>query len=105
MSNPEDKKKRGNPQAQAFKALEKSVRAAVDQIQDLRTRLDQARGESREMQELLRKFTGGEEEPTRLLSRLKNLEEERKELLARVAKGKEGVERLLARIRFLEEQG
>jgi hypothetical protein len=57
------------------------------------------------MEQLLQKFTEGEEEPTRLLTRLRTLEEENQELLERMKKGKEGVERLLARIRFLEEQG
>ena len=57
------------------------------------------------MKELLRRFTEGEEEPTRLLSRLSDLEAQNQELLNRLKTGKEGVERLLARIRFLEEQG
>jgi CHASE3 domain sensor protein len=57
------------------------------------------------MRELLRKFTEGEEDPARLMTRLRTLESGNQELLDRLQKGKGGVDRLLARIRFLEEQG
>jgi hypothetical protein len=93
-----------NPEVQAFDQLEKAVSGAVQQLKVLRGRLDEAQEEGREMKEILRKFTEGEEEPSRLLSRLKALEAENRELLDRLKKGREGVERLLARIRFLEEQ-
>jgi predicted nuclease with TOPRIM domain len=77
----------------------------VAQLKDLRHRLDQAQEEGQETKELLRKFTQGEEDPARLINRLKQLEAENEELLERLKRGKVGVERLLARIRFLEEQG
>lgn len=105
MSNPEGKKKKGAPKDTAFDQLEEAVAGAVAQLTDLRVRLAQAQDESLEMKELLRRFTGGEEDPGRLLSRLSTLESEKQELLVRLKKGKDGVERLLARIRFLEEQG
>ena len=105
MSNPEGREKNGNSEVQAFDQLEEAVLGAVTQLKDLRSRLDQSQQEGQEIKELLRKFTEGEEDPTRLLSRLNELEAENQDLLERLKRGKEGVERLLARIRFLEEQG
>ena len=105
MSNQEDNGKKNGPDPKAFDRLERAVAGAVTQLSDLRNRLGEAQDEGLEMKELLRRFTEGEEEPTRLLSRLSDLEAQNQELLNRLEKGKEGVERLLARIRFLEEQG
>ncbi len=104
MSKKEDRWK-NNQDVEAFGELEAAVDSAVAQLNDLRSRLAEAEGEGLEMKELLRKFTEGEEEPGRLLTRLKSLESENAELIERLQRGKEGVERLLARIRFLEEQG
>ena len=104
MSNPEDKAKGPNVEAEAFDRLEEAVLGAVARLKELRSRLYRAQAEGREMKELLRQFTGGEEDPADLLQRLKDLETENQELAFRLKKGKEGVERLLARIRFLEEQ-
>lgn len=106
MSNPERKKrKRGTLQSEAFDQLEEAVTGAVGRLKELRNRLDEAQVEGGETKELLRKFTGGEEDPAVLVSRLRTLESENEELLTRLKMGKDGVERLLARIRFLEEQG
>ncbi|MFH1765134.1 MAG: hypothetical protein ABIF09_13180 [Gemmatimonadota bacterium] len=105
MSNPEDKAKKRNLAVPAFYALEEAVKMAAAQLTELRDRLVRAREEGREMKELLRKFTGGEEDPAHLMNRLGELEAENQELLDRMKTGKEGVDRLLARIRFLEEQG
>lgn len=93
------------PEVPAFDELDEVVDGAVARLVELQSQLHEARDEGQEMKELLRQFTGGEEEPTRLLTRLKTLESENEELLERLQKGKAGVERLLARIRFLEEQG
>jgi len=105
VSKKEDRGKRGRKDPKPLDRLEKAVNGAVAQLKELRGRLGEARDEGLEMKELLRRFTEGEEDPTRLLTRLKNLESENQELLDRLKKGKAGVERLLARIRFLEEQG
>ncbi len=92
-------------ESRAYARLEEVITAAGTQIQALRRDLRTARERSLEMQELLRKFTGGEEDPSKLLARLQALESENEDLVGRLQRGKEGVERLLARIRFLEEQG
>ena len=105
MSNREARKKAGEQEVVAFDQLEEMVDGAVAQLGELRKELSEAQDEGQEMKELLRKFTGGEEEPNRLLTNLRALEAENQELLERLKLGKEGVERLLARIRFLEEQG
>jgi predicted RNase H-like nuclease (RuvC/YqgF family) len=105
VSNPEDKGGAAAPDEGAFERLEQAVETAVTQLKDLKVRLGESAAEGREMKELLRRFTEGEEDPSRLLTRLKELETQNQELLARLEKGKEGVERLLARVRFLEEQG
>ena len=105
MSKPGNKKMKGGRVVPAFKQLDGAVKNATAQLKDLRGRLDQAKDEGLEMKELLRQFTGGEEDPARLMTRLNDLESENQELLVRLKQGKEGVDRLLARIRFLEEQG
>ena len=105
MSKNEDRVKRGGKDPKPFDKLEKAVNSAVAQLKELRGRLNEAQDEGLEMKELLRQFTEGEEDPTRLLTRLRTLESQNQELLNRLQKGKAGVERLLARIRFLEEQG
>ncbi len=89
---------------QAFQRLDEVVAAAEDRIHELQQGLETADAQGREMEELLRKFTGGEEDPSRLLARLNRLERENRDLSERLTRGREGVERLLARIRFLEEQ-
>ena len=89
----------------ALDQLDQAVESAAAQLKELRSRLRQAQDQSVEMKELLRQFTGGEEDPARLMTRLRELESENQELLDRMKMGNEGVERLLARIRFLEEQG
>ena len=105
MSNREARGNVGEQEVVAFDQLEDMVDGVVAQLRELRRELSEAQDEGREMKELLRRFTGGEEEPNRLLTKLRTLEEENQELLQRLKLGKEGVERLLARIRFLEEQG
>lgn len=105
MSYPEDNVTTQAPDAEAFERLEEAVHEAVTQLRELRARLQEARAEGREMKELLRQFTEGEEDPSRLLTRLETLEAENLDLLERLKRGRESVERLLARIRFLEEQG
>jgi uncharacterized alpha-E superfamily protein len=84
--------------------LEKAVRAAVSSISDLEARLTESREKGEEMKELLRRFTGQEEDPSSLMSRLQALEAENRALRTRLHEGLEGVDRILARIRFLEEQ-
>jgi chromosome segregation ATPase len=71
----------------------------------LRDDLRAAQLQGRRMEEILRKFSGGEEDPASLAARLQELEAANRDLLERLSKGRAGVERLLARIRFLEEQG
>ena len=105
MSNPEQEAKKGNQVGPAFEQLEEAVNSAAARLKELRSRLGQAQEDCREMKELLRKFTEGEEDPAGLMTRLSDLDSENGELRDRLKKGKEGVDRLLARIRFLEEQG
>ena len=105
MSNPEGRTKQGLHVVQGFGPLEKAVDGTLSRLEELRVRLQKAEEQGKDMDELLRKFTGEDEDPAQLLARLRSLESENLELLDRLQKGREGVERLLARIRFLEEQG
>ncbi len=105
MSKPEASGGPTPPDQEEFRRLEEAVEASLAKIGTLQDDLSRARGQVADMEGLLRKFTGGEEDPSRLLGRLRGLEEENRVLLHRLQKGKEGAERLLARIRFLEEQG
>lgn len=105
MSRPEDRTPGGSWDQEAFDRLETAVEAALTRIETLQAELRTSREKSVEMDTLLRKFTGGEEDPSSLLSRLQQLEDENGVLTERLRKGRDGVQRLLARIRFLEEQG
>ncbi len=105
MSNPEGNRNQESHELQAFSRLEKAVAEAGARIHELRRGLEEARERGMEMEDLLRKFTGGEEDPSSLLARLQALESQNRDLKERLEKGKAGVDRLLARIRFLEEQG
>jgi hypothetical protein len=105
VSKQEDSQQQGFSEVEAFDRLEAAVDAALARVERLQGELGAARAQAGEMQTLLRKFTGGEEDPAQLLSRLQRLEDENGVLTERLRKGREGVQKLLARIRFLEEQG
>jgi predicted RNase H-like nuclease (RuvC/YqgF family) len=105
VSKREGKSRKKVTDLEVFPRLEEAVDAAVARVEELRTRLEESQGQGRDMEQLLKQFTGEGEDPATLLGRLRALEIENQELLTRLKKGKEGVDRLLARIRFLEEQG
>lgn len=102
MSNPEDSAARA--ERAALHELDRAVGSAVERLRALRARAVEAEGRERDLQELLRRFTGDPEEAGRLLGRLRALQAENEDLRERLAKGREGVERILARLRFLEDQ-
>jgi predicted RNase H-like nuclease (RuvC/YqgF family) len=89
---------------QAMARLEAAVGRALKQLESLRSRADGAEARVRDVEALLRRFTRGDDDPARLLERLRIAERENGELRDRLDRGREGVERLLARIRFLEEK-
>jgi chromosome segregation ATPase len=104
VSNPEDNTHQESAELQAFSRLQRAVGEAGARIEKLRRDLGEARKRGEEIEGLLQKFTGGEEDPASMLARLRVLEAENQDLRARLEKGRDGVDRLLARIRFLEEQ-
>ena len=105
MSRPEDKNPVRSWDQEAFDRLEAAAEAASARLESLKVELRTSAAKAAEMETLLRKFTGGEEDPSDLLSRLQRLEDENGVLTERLRKGRDGIQRLLARIRFLEEQG
>ena len=105
MSKPEDNTPGRGWDQEAFDRLEAAIEAALTRIEDLRAELRTSTEKAAEMETLLRKFTGGEEDLSSLLGRTQQLEDENGVLTERLRKGRDGVQRLLARIRFLEEQG
>jgi ATP/maltotriose-dependent transcriptional regulator MalT len=105
VSNQEDKDQTTTLGLEAYSRLETAVEGTLAKVSSLEGDLDQARSKVRETEELLRKFSAGEDDPASLNSRRLELEGENKDLLEKLRQGREGVERLLARIRFLEEQG
>ena len=105
MSKPEDKNPVRSWDQEAFERLEAAAEAALARLETLKGELRTSTAKAAEMETLLRKFTGGEEDPSDLLSRLQRLEDENGVLTERLRKGRDGIQRLLARIRFLEEQG
>lgn len=89
---------------QALARLEAAVGQALERVEALGRRATIAEARVRDLEELLRRFTRGDDDPARLVDRLRILQDENEGLRDRLNQGREGVERLLARIRFLEEQ-
>ena len=102
MSSPEDSA--AQAERAALQDLDRAVSVAVERLRSLHIRAEEAETQARDLQELLRRFTGDPEEAGRLLGRMRSLEAENADLRRRLARGREGVERMLARLRFLEEQ-
>lgn len=102
MSKPADNG--GPPEVQAFEALENAVSRALELLEAMEDRLAAAEAKSAELGEVVKRFTGDENEAGRILTRLHTLEDENGDLRRRLDEGREGVNRLLAKIRFLENQ-
>jgi len=102
VSNLEDSG--GKTEKAALRELERAVAGALERLRSLRARAEEAEARERDLQELLRRFTGDPEEAGRLLGRMRALQAENADLRQRLDRGREGVERILARLRFLEEQ-
>lgn len=88
----------------AFVRLEDAVGELIDRLSETRLRAEQAEAKNAELADLVKRFTGNEEEAEELMSRLRQLEEENEDLRSRLERGRAGVERMIARIRFLESQ-
>ena len=93
-----------HPERAALHRLEGAVDDLLERLAKLRRRLEECTSARAEAEELVRRFTGDEEEAARLLSRIRTLHEENAELRHRLGQGRATVERLLARLRFLEDQ-
>ena len=102
MSQPGDNG--GQPEREAFRALESAVGQALARISQMTQRLEDAEARSSELGELVKRFTGDEAEAGRILTRIRGIEEETTDLKARLDQGRTGVDRILAKIRFLENQ-
>lgn len=89
---------------QALARLEGVVGRLLDRADRLRERTRAAESRVEDVEELLRRFTKGEEDPSSLLDRVRVHESEARDVRERLELGRGGVERLLARIRFLEDQ-
>lgn len=102
MSSSEDSSAR--PELAALQELERAVAKAADRLHELSRRVEEAEARSRQLQELVGRFTGNPDEAGEILTRLGRLEEENVDLKARLEEGRAGVDRILARIRFMEDQ-
>lgn len=88
---------------EALGRVEGAVNRLLREVNRLRQRNRAAEARTREVEELLRRFTKGGEDPARLQLRIRTLETENEELRGRIQEGREAVERLQARLRFLED--
>lgn len=101
MSQPEGN---GEQADAAFARLEGAIGQLLERLTAARARAGAAEAKNAELAQLVKRFTGDEEEAGQLMSRLRSLEDENEELRSRLERGREGVERMIARIRFLENQ-
>ena len=102
MSRPEHSP--AEPERVALGELDRAVTRMLEQLTELRSRVQVAEQKSVELEEVVRRFTGNPEETGRLLSRLEQIQSENLDLRERLHAGREGIDRVLARIRFLENQ-
>lgn len=84
-------------------ALELAVGRVVAEVRNLRRRAKEAEERAERVDELLREFSEGTEDPGTLARKVAELEGENEALRARIRRGKEGVDQIMARIRFLED--
>ena len=103
MSKPEDNG--GAPELVALAQLEGAVGQLLDQVSEMSKRAEAAEARNAELSQVVKRFTGDEQEAGLIMSRLKRLEDENADLRSRLDRGRAGVERMIARIRFLESQG
>jgi hypothetical protein len=86
-----------------LKELDEAVGRMLEEYGDLSARVQDTEDRTRDVEELLRRFTKGHVAVGGLQERLALLETENEDLRARVDDGRAGVQRILDRIRFLEE--
>ena len=92
-----------DPARTALKELDGAVNRLLEEYSGLASRVRDTEGRTRDVEELLRRFTKGDIDVGGLQETLARLEEENEDLRRRVSQGKAGVQRILDRIRFLEE--
>jgi len=89
---------------QALSRLEAAVGVLLTERAELERRLQDAEERVGRLEELLRRFTRGEEDPATLQAQVIELRVENEALRTRMEEGREGIDRLLTQLRFLEEQ-
>ena len=104
MSKSEDAKT-VDPARRALTDLDGAVGNILTEMEVLRARVKESEKRTKDVEELLRRFTKGEVDPGSLQGRVEQLRVENAELRERIDQGRAGVEKILARIRFLEEHG
>lgn len=87
-----------------MRALELAVGRVVAELRGLRRRAEEAEERAERIDELLREFSEGSEDPGTLARKVAKLEGENEALRARIRRGREGIDRIMARIRFLEDR-
>lgn len=92
-----------DPARTALKDLDSAVSRVLEEYSSLAARVQDTEGRTRDVEELLRRFTKGDIDVGGLQETLARLEEENEDLRRRVSEGRAGVQRILDRIRFLEE--
>ena len=85
-------------------ALDVAVARAVAEVRALRRRAKEAEERAERIDELLREFADGTQDPAALARRVTELESENEALRARIRRGREGIDQIVARIRFLEDR-
>ena len=88
----------------AFVELEKVVNAALRHLEEVTRRAEKAESRNAELESLIKRFGGGEEDAGQVLHRLAQLEAENQDMHSLLEVGRAGIDKLIAKLRFLEEK-
>jgi len=88
----------------AFIELERVIDLALQHLEEVTLRAEKAESRNAELESLIKRFGGGEEDAGQVLHRLAQLEAENQDMHSLLEVGRAGIDKLIAKLRFLEEK-
>ena len=88
----------------AFIELERVIDLALQHLEEVTLRAEKAESRNAELESLIKRFAGGEEDAGQVLHRLAQLEAENQDMHSLLEVGRAVIDKLIAKLRFLEEK-